>query len=52
MTRAEAWSVYFLTGDTALLEKTPVDEVVEQYACPSYFDDDNVLQSCECGRCE
>ena len=25
---------------------------VEQYKCPSYFDDNNILQDCKCGKCK
>lgn len=24
----------------------------EQYKCPSYYDDNNELQDCSCGKCE
>jgi len=26
--------------------------MVEMYQCPSYYDDDGVLQDCKCGRCD
>ena len=26
--------------------------MVEMYLCPSYYDDDGVLQDCKCGRCD
>ena len=26
--------------------------MVEMYQCPSYYDDDGVLQDCECGMCD
>lgn len=26
--------------------------MVEMYQCPSYYDDDGVLQDCECGKCD
>lgn len=25
---------------------------IEQYQCQSYFDDDNKLQNCTCGKCK
>ena len=28
-----------------------VAETKEMYKCPSYFDDDNVLRDCSCGKC-
>lgn len=31
--------------------KTPKGKT-EMYACPSYYDDSNVLQDCTCGKCE
>ena len=27
------------------------DTKTEQYACPSYYDDDGHLQDCLCGKC-
>lgn len=26
--------------------------MTEMYLCPSYYDDNNILQDCECGKCE
>lgn len=26
--------------------------MTEQYKCQSYYDDDNVLQDCTCGKCD
>lgn len=34
------------------LERLLYDRMTEQFLCPSYFDDDNILQNCECKRCE
>lgn len=25
--------------------------MIEQYKCPSWADDDGVIQDCECGKC-
>lgn len=36
---------YMLNGT----EPTPK---TEQYLCPSYFDDDGILQDCSCGKCK
>ena len=30
----------------------PEEEVVEQCFCPSYFDDENTLKDCKCGKCK
>lgn len=27
-------------------------EEITMYKCPSYYDNDNILQNCECGECE
>ncbi len=29
-----------------------ITEYVEQYNCPSYFDDNNLLLNCKCGKCK
>lgn len=26
-------------------------KTIEMYQCPSYYDDDRVLQNCKCGKC-
>lgn len=31
--------------------RTPGDDNVDQYKCPSYFDEDRKLQNCTCGKC-
>jgi len=36
----------------ALSSVLNVTDEVETYQCPSYYDDDNVLQDCTCGKCE
>ncbi len=28
-----------------------VQEKNDQYKCPSYFDDSNILKNCTCGKC-
>ncbi len=33
------------------LPKANPTTVTEQYQCPSYFDDNGVLQNCKCGKC-
>jgi hypothetical protein len=27
------------------------EEKIEMYQCPSYYDDDRILQDCKCGKC-
>jgi len=36
----------------SVLSDTTEELEVEQYQCPSYYDENNELQDCTCGKCE
>lgn len=48
--------VWFEIESSIVIDKTykykEIKKENEMYKCPSYYDNDNILQDCECGECK